>query len=161
MGRKDDFGSGKNEIATRAASLFADTDYNCAESVLLATAERLRKCTPSIPCIATAFGGGMGRKGSVCGALTGAFMALGLVYGRSKPTEDKEKIYSLARELYDSFTKKFGSPFCSELIDCDLGTAEGREKYHKLNVRALKCKNYVSFCGETLAEMLRPVMPKS
>jgi C_GCAxxG_C_C family probable redox protein len=160
MERKDDSGTSKKKIATRAVSLFVDTDYNCAESVLLAAAERLRKCTPSIPCIASAFGGGMGRKGSVCGALTGALMALGLVYGRSKPTDDKEKIYGLTRALYDGFTKKFGSPLCSELIDCDLSTADGREKYHKLNVRELKCRDYVSFCGETLAEMLRPAMPK-
>jgi C_GCAxxG_C_C family probable redox protein len=161
MGRKDDLGTAKNEIASRAVSLFVDTDYNCAESVLLAAAERLRKCTPSIPCIATAFGGGMGRKGSVCGALTGAFMALGLVYGRSKPTDDREKIYGLARELYDRFTEKFGSPLCSELIACDLSTADGRDKYHKLNVRELKCKNYVSFCGETVAEMVGREMSKS
>ena len=161
MGHKTDSGACKNEIAARASSLFTDTDFNCAESVLLAAAERLRKCTPSIPCIATAFGGGMGRKGSVCGALTGALMALGLAYGRSKPIDDREKTYGLTRDLYDSFTKKFGSPFCSELIDCDLGTAEGRDKYHKLNMRDLKCKDYVSYCGERLAEMLAPVLPKS
>jgi C_GCAxxG_C_C family probable redox protein len=150
-----------SDIAARAVSLFIDTDYNCAESVLLAAAERLRKCNPSVPLVATAFGGGMGRKGSVCGALTGALMVLGLVYGRSKPSDDKEKIYELTRELYDGFTKRFGSPFCSKLIECDLRTPEGRDKYHKLNMRELKCKNYVSFCGETLADMLRSAMPKS
>jgi C_GCAxxG_C_C family probable redox protein len=161
MEHKENSGACKNGIAARAVSLFVDTDYNCAESVLLATAECLRKCTPSIPCTATAFGGGMGRKGSVCGALTGALMALGLVYGRSRPSDDREKIYGLTRELYDGFVKKFGSPFCSELIDCDLGKSEGRDKYHKLNLRDLKCKNYVSFCGETLAGMLGSAMPKS
>ena len=160
MGHTSDSEAGRNHIAARAVSLFTHTDYNCAESLLLAAAEHLRKCTPSIPCIATPFGGGMGRKGSVCGALTGALMALGLVYGRSKPAEDKERIYGLTRELYDGFTKKFESPFCSELIDCDLGTTEGRDKYHKLNVRDLKCKNYVSFCGERLAEMLGPALPE-
>jgi len=149
------------DIATRAVSLFIDSDFNCAESVFLASAECMRKCTPSIPCVASAFGGGMGREGSVCGALTGALMALGLVFGRSKSTDDKEKIYGLTRELYEGFTRKFGSPFCSELIECDLGTREGRDKYHNLKLRELKCKSYVSFCSEALNRMLEPAIPGS
>ncbi|MCX5801620.1 MAG: C-GCAxxG-C-C family protein [Candidatus Eisenbacteria bacterium] len=160
MVREDYTDGGRNDIAAKAVSLFMDTDFNCAESVLLAAAECLTKRTPSIPCVATAFGGGMGRKGSVCGALTGALMALGQIYGRSEPKDDKEKIYALTCELYDGFSKKFGSPFCAELLECDLGTAEGMDKYHKLALRRFKCKNYVAFCGETLTRMLKPAAPK-
>jgi len=41
--------------------------------------------------IATPFGGGIGRRGSVCGAVSGTIMAIGLKYGRMESDEDKEK----------------------------------------------------------------------
>jgi len=158
MKEKDNPEETKSPAVARAVALFTISDFNCAESVLLAATESLKKCTPSIPCVATAFGGGMGRKGSVCGALTGALMVLGVVHGRTKPSDDKEKIYGLTRTLYDDFVGKFGSPFCSELIECSLATPEGRDKYHKANLRDVKCKNYVAFCTERLAEMLAPLL---
>ena len=46
-------------------------------------------------------GGGIGRKGSLCGALTGGILALGLAMGRMDPkdTAARDRIYARAREL--------------------------------------------------------------
>jgi hypothetical protein len=49
-----------------------------------------------VPRLATGFGGGIGRKGSLCGAFTGSIMAIGMKMGRTDP-KDKEavtKVYS-------------------------------------------------------------------
>ena len=41
----------------------------------------------AIPRIATPFGGGIGGRGEVCGAVTGAVMAIGLKHGREEPSQ--------------------------------------------------------------------------
>ncbi|MFH0778415.1 MAG: C-GCAxxG-C-C family protein [Candidatus Eisenbacteria bacterium] len=143
----------KNSISERAVSLF-DSNFNCAEGVLTAASEFMGKACPFVPSIATPFGAGMGRRGSVCGALTGAIMAIGLACGRTKATDDREKSYALALEAYNRFQDKFGSTFCLELTDCDLTTAEGRKKFDGQGVKKDKCCGYVSACGEMLEEML-------
>jgi C_GCAxxG_C_C family probable redox protein len=41
---------------------------------------------------AAAFGGGMARMGETCGAVTGAFMLIGLKHGNVKPDDMEERI---------------------------------------------------------------------
>ncbi len=148
----------KKEHAERAVSLF-DSGFNCAESLLLSTAEHLQKCTPSVPSVATGFGAGMGRRGSVCGALTGAVMALGLAYGRSRPSDDKDRVYGLVQELNDTFATEFGTIMCRELTDCDVSTPEGREKFEREKIHEERCANFVAKCAEMVFEMVSPVAP--
>ena len=128
----------------KAANYFKQ-DYNCAQSVLLTMQKyyRIRK-NKLIPKIATAFGGGIGRRGSLCGALTGAIIAIGLKHGTNKTVLiEKEKAYEIALKFYNQFAKECGSPFCRELIGYDLTNPEELEKMRKSNVRAEKCSNFV------------------
>lgn len=63
----------------RAAALRGDPQrhYNCCQSVLLPFAEELGMDAEAAAGIGEHFGSGM-RRGSVCGAVTGGLMALGL-----------------------------------------------------------------------------------
>lgn len=97
----------------------------------------------------------------MCGALTGAVMAVGLAYGRSRPSDDRDRAYGYARELHDHFSKEFGSALCLELTDCDLTTPEGKEKFEKQNVHKEKCENFVSKCAEIVADMVGPMAPRT
>ncbi|MCW4055801.1 MAG: C-GCAxxG-C-C family protein, partial [Candidatus Bathyarchaeota archaeon] len=63
------------------AAIYFRGGYNCAQSVLLAMQEHYGTKSDVIPKIASAFGGGVGRCGSVCGALTGAVMTIGMKHG--------------------------------------------------------------------------------
>lgn len=150
----------KEELPSRAVSLF-NSNLNCAESLLLSSAEYLNMCCPFIPAMATPFGGGVGRRGSVCGALTGAVMAIGLAHGRSRSSDDKDKAYGYARELYDNFEKEFRTVMCRELTDCDVSTPEGREKFERENIHRERCVNFVSKCAEMVAEMVQSKVPRS
>jgi C_GCAxxG_C_C family probable redox protein len=149
----------KEELADRAVSLF-NSGFNCAESLLLSSAEHLEKCTPSIPPVATGFGAGIGRRGSVCGALTGAVMALGVAYGRGKLSDDKDRIYGHVQQLYEAFAEEFDTVICRELTDCDVSTPEGREKFAKEKIHEERCVNFVSKCAEMVFEMVGPVAPR-
>jgi C_GCAxxG_C_C family probable redox protein len=84
-----------------------------------------------LPRLATGFGGGIARKGSLCGALTGSVMVLGMKFGRTDPKDQdrKEKVYEKCHEFWDRFEKELGSGYCSTLIGCHLDNEKERQKW--------------------------------
>ena len=143
-----------SQLSKKAANHFKQ-GYNCAQSVLLTMQEYYGARRDSlIPKIATAFGGGIGRCGSLCGALTGAVMSIGLRYGTNVPIlEKREEAYRLARELYEQFEKEFGSPFCRELIGFDLTVPEELERARESKVLDEKCTCFVKKAVEILISL--------
>lgn len=105
---------------------------------------------PLIPKIATPFGGGIARSGSVCGCVTGALMHVGTKLGRLQSTEDKEKAYTAAASFMDTFERRFGSLICYELIGCDFRTPEGHKRWEEL--KESRCTNFVKGTIEILLD---------
>lgn len=142
-------------VAKKAAQYFA-AGYNCAEAILLALSQHWKVESEVIPNIATSFGAGIGRKGSICGAVTGCIMALGLKMGRRNyaDEEHKERAYAAALEFYSRFEKKFGSVICSSLTKCDLASIEGRRKYANLNLNKYLCEKLVKQAVEDLLALM-------
>ena len=98
-----------NEIVDKASSYF-ENGYNCAESMPSAIAkDGLKLDSDLISKIARGFGGGVSRRGYVCGAASGAIMGFGLKYGRSSPEELRAHTYNRVVEFLKQFQKKFGS----------------------------------------------------
>jgi len=128
----------------RASSLFME-GLACSESVLMGFADANGISSEIIPRIATGFAGGIGRRGSVCGALAGAIMAIGLEYGRNKIGDSGPFDLCVAKssECYKMFEKEFGSVFCFDLIKCDLTTPEGKRIFRESGLRENKCARYV------------------
>jgi C_GCAxxG_C_C family probable redox protein len=91
--------------------------FNCAESTFWAIMAALDlPLEPTLMCVATPFGGGIGDSGSICGALTGAVISLGVVLGRSSlDTPRKLVAYERTRQLYARFVAEAGSDHCSAL----------------------------------------------
>lgn len=101
-----------------AVQLFED-GYMCSQAVLSVFCEEFGLSREQAFKISISFGGGM-RKGEVCGACTGAIMALGLRYGENKSKSDE-----MCVKFLDSFKKENGSYICRDLLDCDIRTEEG------------------------------------
>ncbi|MBO7714789.1 MAG: C_GCAxxG_C_C family protein [Methanobrevibacter sp.] len=101
-----------------AVQLFED-GYVCSQAVLAVFCEEFGLSREQAFKISISFGGGM-RKGEVCGACTGAIMALGLKYGENKSKSDE-----MCVKFLDSFEKENGSYICRDLLDCDIRTEEG------------------------------------
>jgi len=142
----------KNVLCEKAVKRFLD-GYNCAQSVLLTLFEHWNGKNELVPKIATAFGAGIGRCGSVCGALTGGVMALGIKYGDNEPSLQKRlKAYKLAQKFYKQFEKNHGSVLCRELIGYDLSDPKELEKARKEKVFEEKCTNFVRNTVETILE---------
>ena len=128
--------------------------YNCAQSVLLTMFEHWNGEDDLIPKIATGFGGGIGRCGSLCGALTGGVMAIGVRYGTNEPSLKKRlKTYDIARNLYKWFEKRHGSPMCRELIGYDLSIPSEMEKARKSGVLDEKCTVFIRNAVGKLLEL--------
>ena len=95
--------------------------------------------SPLIPRMASAFGGGMGGLGSVCGAVSGAMIAINLVHGRDEPWQPREQLYELARKVYRGFQEEMGSTICRELTGLDLTTPEGVQELFSSGVGMRVC----------------------
>ena len=84
-----------------------------------------------LPKLATGFGGGIGRRGSLCGAFTGSVMVLGMKFGRTEAEDQdrKEKVYELGYRFWDRFEKELGGCYCYDLIECHLDNKEERKAW--------------------------------
>jgi C_GCAxxG_C_C family probable redox protein len=143
-----------SNLGTLAEEYFKK-EFNCAEALSSAVAEKCHIESRSIPHVATPFGAGIGGKGSVCGCLTGGIMGIGLLYGRSDPEEKERKrlSYEKAMLFYDKFVQKFGSPNCIDLCGVDISTQEGLDRFHDEGLRE-KCSKFVNEAGNLLSEIL-------
>jgi C_GCAxxG_C_C family probable redox protein len=125
--------------------------HSCAQSVFSAFAEQLGMDYETAVKLTAGFGGGMGL-GSICGAVSGGIMALGLKYGGVDP-KAKEQTAKLVRQFADRFKTQHKSLNCHDLIGGDLTTLEGRKAAKDNNLFAV-CPGLVSDAGKILQELL-------
>ena len=106
--------------------------------------------------MATPFGGGVSRFGTICGALVGGSMALGFCYGRTKAEEKdkREKTYAKVQEMLRDFEKEFGSLQCKGLINLNLLDPEDRKKFQELKLTN-RCAGFVAFAVEKARRLLK------
>ena len=101
----------------KAFELFK-SGYNCAQAVAVAFCDLTGLTETQAARIASSFGGGMGRMREVCGAVSGMFMVLGLLYGYDDPKADNEKkqLYTDVQALAEEFKKDAGSIICRDIL---------------------------------------------
>ena len=130
--------------------------FSCSQAVFSAFCEVFGLDKKKALKISQPFGGGMAHLGEMCGAVTGAFLVIGLKYGRTKveDTEAKEKTYALVQEFVTRFQAKHGSTNCRALIGFDLGTPEGLEQAKEKNVFETLCPIFVNDAVEILEQIL-------
>jgi C_GCAxxG_C_C family probable redox protein len=130
--------------------------FSCSQAVFSAYAEQFGLDRETALKIAGGFGGGMGRMAQTCGAVTGAFMAIGLKYGaiESDDQEAKDKAYDLVREFADRFKLRHGSIICQELLGCDISKPEGLNAARDQGLFKTICPRLVRDAAEMLEEIL-------
>lgn len=92
--------------------------YNCSQAVLLAFADILGMDEGALLSVSAPFGGGVGRTRHICGTLSGALMAAGLLlYDPAQVTgEQKSALYARVQALIARFRAENGSHICAELL---------------------------------------------
>lgn len=140
----------------KAMTLF-ESGYNCSQAVVLAFADLTGVDSKTLAKLASSFGGGMGRLREVCGAVTGMFMVLGLLYGYSEAEAGAEKAghYALIQQAAAKFSEINGSIVCRELLGLsnktDSPTPDKRTaEYYKKR----PCRELVGIAAEIVEEII-------
>ena len=129
---------------------------NCAQSVFSAFSNDLGLDEKTADDIAQAFGGGM-HVNSVCGAVTGAYMALGLAnpVTPENAMRNYEKISTLRNEFNRRFKEIYGFINCTDLLGYDITKPEEAEKARESDVFTTKCPNFVRDAAKILEDILK------
>jgi C_GCAxxG_C_C family probable redox protein len=143
------------DAVERAVELFRE-GFACSQSVLMAHADRVGLSRDAAAGVASCFGGGMSRMGSVCGAVTGAFMVLGLHSGKrtGDDTAAEDRTREAALAIVREFRARHGSIKCRTLIGYDLSDPASRESAKAADVFAQRCACYVRDAARLAGEAI-------
>ena len=140
----------------RAMKIMAE-GHVCSESVLLAVCQEFEMEIDDriIPQIASLFAGGIGNTGTVCGAVTGAIMAIGLAKERGKTMEEMLSVLGLAAEFRKRFEAEMETINCRELTGADLSTEEGLKQYMNSDTPKTVCFPAVGTAYRLVLDLLK------
>ena len=141
------------------AKSYFEQGYNCAQAVLMAFEDRTSMDADTAARVASSFGGGMGRMREVCGTVSGAYIALGMIQGYDDPADKagKDRQYAQVREFAKRFKERNGidTIICRELLSgvphTDGGDSEARTNAY---YQRRPCSELCALSAEILAEML-------
>ena len=141
--------------AERAVTCFKE-GFSCSQAVLATYGTQFGLSREMALKVAGAFGAGMGRMSETCGAVTGAFMVIGLKYGKTRAEDEhtKERAYSLVREFVERFKARHGSIICRELLGCDLSTPQGMTRAKEEKLIDTRCPLFIEDAVEILEELV-------
>lgn len=112
-----------------------------------------------IPGIAYGFAGGIGSTGSVCGAVAGAVMSIGLKLGRGQTMEEGLSRFGVVQEFRRRFELEMGHITCRSLTGMDLTTQEGREQFMASDVPQRVCFPAVGVAYRLAVDLLKEAPP--
>jgi C_GCAxxG_C_C family probable redox protein len=140
-----------NAVVSRFSEGFA-----CSQALFLGFAPRFGLDANLAARISAPFGGGMGRMGEVCGAVSGALMVIGLASGNATAQDrpSKDRAYQLVREFAARFRTRHGSLLCRDLLGCDLSQPGALELARDCQLFATRCPGLVRDAAEIVAELL-------
>ena len=107
----------------------------------------------------TAFSAGIGgQQQAPCGAVSSSAVCLGLRHRCPLAEKDRAEQARLdarrdASELVRSFTEKFGTIICRDLLGLDLSNPEVLRQFRESGIWKEKCDNYIQFVIEKLYEL--------
>lgn len=137
--------SDENRIAAsraeKARELYLE-GYNCAQAVALAFADLTGTDVETVKLASAPFGGGMGRLGEVCGAVSGMLMTLSFVRRRDTlDAREKAALYNEERVIAERFRTRAGSILCRDLLMMRAGKKVGG---------GLACPDIVALAAEII-----------
>ena len=127
--------------------------FNCTQAILSTYCEDYGLDKQNALKLACGFGAGMGRLGKTCGAVTGAYLVIGLSCGNylEDDVEAREKTYALVQAFDKAFAMRNQSTDCRKLLGFDLLSDIGPEEKERVNVI---CPRMVQDAAEILETIL-------
>lgn len=130
----------------KSKSLLVDdqfSKFNCAQTVFSLFAPELGIDEKTALKIASGFGGGM-NCAETCGAVTGAYMVIGIKHGHSSSNpDDKANTKMLVKKFNEKFKEMHQSLICRQLTGYDISTPEGSAAAAEAGVFQSKCPVFI------------------
>jgi C_GCAxxG_C_C family probable redox protein len=141
----------KQTIIDKALHYFNIEGWNCAESVYMAIFREYYKIDVT-PKTVTAYGGGIARTGSICGAVNVAIMGLSHTYGRTNPQTPFVKTQRPVLQFLNQIVDQYGSISCTQITKTQLTTLEGIRKFRDQNIKENLCTPLIKKVIETFLQ---------
>lgn len=137
----------------RATYLDEGHRFGCAETAYMVLKVAYALDDPMDPAAAVALNGGVAYSGGLCGAITGAALAVGILAERR--IADHARAKRVARELVagtlEAFRRAHGAVDCRDLIGYDLRAPGGHDAFLASGVWRDGCMRQIGFVVERLA----------
>ena len=110
---------------------YFNNGYSCSESIIMELADK-GVVPRELLSLATPFSGGIG-SGCLCGAIAGAQLVIGYLFGRENNQGNNNIARALAKEFMDEFKKKHRVT-CCRILTSGLDMASPERKAHCTNM---------------------------
>jgi C_GCAxxG_C_C family probable redox protein len=136
------------KIRLTAEEYYRSGDFYCSEAVIKTIKDAFGlPVSDDVIALASGFPVGIGGAGCTCGAVSGAVMSLGMVFGRTRPKDCKvERAMKLSRELHDIFKKRHKCLCCRTL------------NRYMIMGSSRQMKQCIAFTGEMAQEAARIII---
>ena len=127
--------------------------FNCAQAIVSAYAEELGLDKKTALQIACGLGAGMGRLQETCGAVSGAYLLIGLKHGKFETGDDaaREKTYALVREFARLFAERNNTTNCREILGVDLSSGDPQIRTQRVKEC---CPKMIRAAAEIIEDLL-------
>ncbi|HHX57766.1 MAG TPA: C_GCAxxG_C_C family protein [Clostridiales bacterium] len=130
--------------------------FDCSQAILSTYCEEFGLDKETALKLSSGLAAGMGRLCQTCGAVTGAYLVIGLKHGKLSAYDNnaKEKTFELVQEFEKQFVKRNKSTNCLELLGVDL--RNGDKEKAVIQVKQV-CPKAVKDAAEILEAVLEMV----
>ncbi|MHB1653733.1 MAG: C-GCAxxG-C-C family protein [Desulfitobacteriaceae bacterium] len=143
--------------SNKAILMFYKTGFVCSQAVFATLGEQLGMERKQALRIAAGFGGGIANQGDICGAVSGAIMAIGLKHGHDEGSDvdAKNRTTFLAQQLIERIKAKYGYYTCRGITGIDFTIPEGRKLAEEQGIWEKNglCQNVIKDTVELVEEM--------
>jgi C_GCAxxG_C_C family probable redox protein len=143
------------EIA-RAYYLDDRNQFGCAETTFIVLKGAFGLDDPMDSSAAMALNGGVAYSGGICGAVSGAALAVGMLAEQriADHREAKRVARELVARLMDDFRAQHGSVDCRDLIGIDLRAPGGHERFIESGTWRDGCMRQIEFAVRWMAPLV-------
>jgi len=136
--------------------------FNCCERVLMNIQYKLGfDNIDQFLKIASGFGGGVSGRSSICGAVSGAIIALSLKFGTDGKedydtfNEKRNILRKIAQDFLIAFENEHGAVDCCDLLGYSQWTEEGQKRHQEnRDTRKYQCDKYINFSSKYVSDFL-------
>ncbi|MDW7739688.1 MAG: C-GCAxxG-C-C family protein [Bacillota bacterium] len=130
--------------------------FLCSQALFSTYCEELGLDPEKALKIACGFGSGMSYTAGTCGAVTGAYMLIGLKHGKIAADDNnaKDETYALIQEFTRRFKEKYGSVQCKDLLGCDISNPEVLQEAKDKQLFTSVCHDIVRSAAEIVENLL-------